>query len=110
MASPLAMMLAAAHPKAPEIAQTAIAPTNIGAIYDNAYKDQMLKYNADLSQRNAMWGGLASMAGTVGGAMIGGPMGAAAGAALGKGLAGAVSPSVPTGYQNYSTYGGGIGG
>lgn len=80
MPSPLAtaLMTAEALPK------TQIAPTNVIGAYQLAHDAAMQKYKADLASKNAMWGGLASMAGTIGGAVIGGPAGAAIGGALGK--------------------------
>ncbi len=44
-----------------------------------AYNQQMDQYKAQMQQRNAMMGGLAGMAGTIGGAMLGGPIGASIG-------------------------------
>ena len=113
MPSPLAMTLAS-QPSPSNPAQETVQPTNVGQIYQNAYNQQLAQYQLKQQQQNAFWGGLASMAGTIGGAALGGPMGAALGGALGKGLAGAAqgTSSLPseaganTAYSGYNTTGG----
>lgn len=84
MASPLATALMSAE----ALPKTTIAPTNVVGAYQLAHEAAMDRYKAQLAQKNALWGGLASLAGTVGGAFLGGPAGAAIGAALGKGVSG----------------------
>lgn len=89
MPSPLATALMSAE----ALPKTNIAPTNVIGAYQLAHEAAMDAYKAKLAQKNALWGGLASMAGTVGGAMLGGPVGAAIGGGLSKWLAGAVAPA-----------------
>lgn len=97
MASPLAtaLMTAEALPK------TQIAPTNVIGAYQLSHQAAMEKYKADLASRNALWGGLASLAGTVGGAILGGPVGAGIGGALGKGVSGLFGGGAGPDYDPY---------
>lgn len=81
MASPLASALMSAE----ALPKTQIAPTNVVGAYQLAHDAAMQNYQAKLASRNALWGGMASLAGTIGGAIIGGPAGAAIGGALGGG-------------------------
>ena len=55
---------------------------------NNQYLGQVANSNAQTAADNQFTGGLMSLAGTVGGAMIGGPMGASIGGAFGRGLGG----------------------
>jgi hypothetical protein len=61
--SPLVQILAAANRPAPAPPQTQVATTPVASIYANNDAQKMEKYKADLAQQNAMWGGLASLAG-----------------------------------------------
>lgn len=87
MPSPLAMALTAPLPQQ-GLPTPTVGATNVAGIYNDTYQSQLKQYQADLAQKNAMWGGLASLAGTIGGAAIGGPMGAAMGGGLGKAIGG----------------------
>lgn len=84
MASPLATALISAE----ALPKTTIAPTNVIGAYQLSHEAAMDRYKAELAKKNALWGGLASLAGTVGGAFLGGPAGAAIGGALGKYISG----------------------
>lgn len=103
MASPLATALMSAE----ALPKTTIAPTNVVGAYQLSHEAAMDRYKAQLAQKNALWGGLASLAGTIGGAVIGGPAGAAIGGALGKGVSGlfgGASPAYSSGYgTDYDT-------
>ena len=87
MASPLAMALAAPLP-AQSLPTPTVGPTDVSGIFRDSYNAQMEKYKSDLAQKNAMWGGLASLAGTLGGAVLGGPMGAKIGGSIGSAIGG----------------------
>lgn len=111
--SPLGMALAGPLPSQPLPTPT-VAPTDAVGAYRDSYAQQMAAYKAKMDQQNAMWGGLASMAGTIGGAMLGGPMGAAVGGSLGKGLSGMMAPQAPptfmpgnaaSGFQSFPMFG-----
>lgn len=88
MPSPLATALMSAE----ALPKTNIAPTNVVGAYQMAHDAAMDQYKAKLAQKNALWGGLASLAGTLGGAALFGPVGAALGGGLGKWFGGAVAP------------------
>lgn len=50
--------------------------------YDKVFANQVEKYKADTASRNALWGNLASMGGTILGGALGGPLGASLGGYL----------------------------
>lgn len=51
-------------------AQTSIAPTNTAAITQNSYQDALSNYQAQLAQQNNLFGGLASLGGNLGAAIL----------------------------------------
>lgn len=67
-----------------------IDPTMVGGqagaglenTYDKQFANEVEKYKAEMAERNALIGGLTSMAGTVVGGALGGPLGASLGGAL----------------------------
>lgn len=61
--SPLAQVLATATRQTPAPNPVNVATTPVASIYANHDQQLMDKYKADLAQQNAMWGGLASLAG-----------------------------------------------
>jgi hypothetical protein len=61
--SPLAQILATANRPAPAPGQVNVATTPVASIYANHDQQQMDAYKQKVSQENAMWGGLASLAG-----------------------------------------------
>jgi hypothetical protein len=81
--SPLAQILAVANRQAPSPPQPTIQPTNVAGIYANNDAQNMAKYQAQLAQQNAQFGGLASL----GSAAIGAGGKALAGGAGGSGIA-----------------------
>lgn len=106
MASPLATALMSAE----ALPKTTIAPTNVIGAYQLSHEAAMDRYKAQLAQKNALWGGLASLAGTLGGAALFGPMGAAIGGGLGKYFGGAVAPRPYSSGTGTDYEGGGVSG
>lgn len=49
---------------------TSVNPTNTAQITQNSYNDQLAAYQAQLQQQNSLWGGLASLGGSLGAAAI----------------------------------------
>lgn len=58
------------------------AGTGLENTYDKQFDNEVEKYKAEMAERNALIGGLTSMAGTVVGGALGGPLGASLGGAL----------------------------
>lgn len=58
------------------------AGTGLENTYDKQFANEVEKYKAEMAERNALIGGLTSMAGTVVGGALGGPLGASLGGAL----------------------------
>jgi hypothetical protein len=68
--------------------QQPIAPTDTMGPQMMAYQAQQNAYNQQLQQSNAAMGGLAGLAGTLGGFALGGPMGGMLGGAAGRSAGG----------------------
>jgi hypothetical protein len=73
--------------------QTGIAGTDFSGLVANQYASQVAGHNAQIARANAKTAGIASMAGTLGGAAIGAPW---MGAALGGMFSGASAPTPTT--------------
>lgn len=58
------------------------AGTGLENAYDKQFANEVEKYKAEMAERNALIGGLTSMAGTALGGALGGPLGASLGSAL----------------------------
>lgn len=58
------------------------AGTGLENTYDKQFANEVEKYKADMAERNALIGGLTSMAGTAIGGALGGPLGASLGGYL----------------------------
>lgn len=87
MPSPLAMALSFQPPQA---GTGTVAPTDVAGIVRDNYAQKMQQYNAEMAQRNAMFGGLAGLGGAGIGALGSYFRGAGAGAG-GAGAAGAAA-------------------
>lgn len=88
------------------VPQVGVQNVDVAGLNSQAYQQQMAGYNAQMQQRGAMLGGLASIGGTLAGAALGGPIGAPLGGSLfGKaGSMASVKPSNPTWAPNSIGY------
>jgi hypothetical protein len=80
------------------VPQVGVQNVDVAGLNAQNYAQQQAAYNAQMQQRGAMLGGLASIGGTLAGAALGGPIGASLGGSLfGKaGSAGSVKASNPS--------------
>lgn len=81
------------------------AGTGLENTYDKQFANEVEKYKAEMAERNALIGGLTSMAGTVVGGALGGPLGASLGGAL-FGKAGNTYSGAVTNDGMYGAYAG----
>lgn len=81
------------------------AGTGLENTYEKQFANEVEKYKAEMAERNALIGGLTSMAGTVVGGALGGPLGASLGSAL-FGKAGNTYSGAVTNDGMYGAYAG----